>query len=286
MNKHIFSNLSVSGVLLIAGCGSESLSSDDHASAGGTSGSGGAPTTGGAGTEPSGTVSISGFAQDARGSPLEDVKACLQAGATIAMDIGSCATSQGDGSWTLQGVPQNLLVTAALSKEGFVPILRAIETRTDNLALPANDNRMVQVADPQTFAGKLFDLSKGGIEFFVTSNLSDSAEASVTLEQQQDVFHPAREFDGHPVYLNDEGEPVPGATAGAHGAFVNLPAALYVLTFTYHPEVSCTLKSPLYGYTSDHGPLPGVASIVVPVIEAHVTTPVGVTCTNATTVAP
>src|SRR5436190_806958 len=57
------------------------------------------------GSTPQEFVSVSGTVHAADGSPLSGVQACLQAGPTISMDIGDCATSVADGSWTVSGVP-------------------------------------------------------------------------------------------------------------------------------------------------------------------------------------
>jgi len=269
MNSIILSSLSIATLLTLNGCGggADVVGSTDTGKATGPV----APPASGE-VSPSEFVSVSGIVRAPDGSPLPGVRACLQAGPTIAMDIGDCAMSGSDGSWTIARVPQNLLVTIGLSKEGFVPALRAVETATTNIETPGDETRLLAKSDPPSFAGAPLDAKTGGIEFFVET-AGKAAQVAVSLFSFETGSYA-------PVYTDADGEPMKDATSGSSGGFVNLRPGIYVLTFA-NESGSCATRGGLNGSPWNVYQTPGSASIVVPVVEGYVTTPVSVDCSTA-----
>jgi hypothetical protein len=187
------------------------------------------------------------------------------------MDIGTCATSEADGSFTLNDIPRDLLLTVGFEKAGYMPMIRAIRTGATDVGLPADESIMRPLSTPPVFGGAPFDVSTGALEFFAGSG-GEAPLASVSIVSYDD---PNANYE--PVYLDANGNPATGATAGSFGAFVGLPPGLYLVTF--HSETgSCTPLGSMYGEPVDFFQVPGQTSILVPVVEGHVTTPVGVDC--------
>jgi hypothetical protein len=83
--------------------------------------------------------------------------------------------------------------------------------------------------------------------------------------------------DPTPTYHDANRHPVSGATAGSAGAFANVAPGLYLLTFSGVPA-SCTARSGLYGYPVDSFQGADTISVVVPVVDGHITTRVGLDC--------
>lgn len=270
MKTITMSNLSIAALLVLSGCGG----GVDVVSATDTSDPAGPQTTdtAAAANVAQPTVSISGFVHSDDGAALSGVRACLQAGVTIAMDIGECATTGADGSWSIHGVPGNMLVTVGFSKQGFVSALRPVQTEAEDIVIPEEEGRLSPESSPPTFAGAPFGKTTGGIEFFIGSDNGSEVRASVEVFSYDDGAHDA-------VYMGADGSPVQGATTGSSGAVTNLHPGLYLLTFSAK-GASCTTRGGLYGYPDDVYQVPGSTSLVVPVIEGHITTPVGVDCTG------
>jgi hypothetical protein len=278
MKTHLIGKVSITALFVLTGCGEgvDVVGSTDES----------APTTpsekhenqasNGAVSAPAALVSVSGFTHDADGAPLSAVKVCLQAGPTVAMDIGECATSEPDGSFTLHGVPANMLVTIGFEKDGFAPAIRAIQTESSDVQIPADENSLLAESTPPVFAGAPMDPNTGAIEFFVGSEGAD-APVAVSLFSIENGVH-------EPVYLGEDGKPQSGATSGSFGGFVNLPAGMYIATFK-SPSGSCTTAGSLYGYPMSAYQQPGetgtVVLVEVPVSSGRITTPVGVSCTGA-----
>jgi hypothetical protein len=272
MNKPIMSNFSIATLLIFSGCGAgvDVVSTTETR---GPMDTQAAIAAAEADVTPPTLMSISGFVHAQDGTPLAEVRACLQAGPTIDMDIGECATSGPDGSWTIHRVPANMLVTVGFSKQGFIPALRAIQTGDADVSIPEDEGRLLRESDPPTFAGAPLDARTGGIEFFIGSENGSEIRASVYVFSFDDGPR-------DPVYTGADGNPMTGATSGSSGAVTNLPAGTYVLTFTAE-NASCTARGALYGYPYDAYHLPGSVSIIVPVADGYITSPVGVDCAGS-----
>jgi hypothetical protein len=215
-------------------------------------------------------VSISGFAHASDGSALAGVEVCLQAGPTVAMNIGTCATSSADGAWTVSDVPANEDVTLALEKQGFAPVLRAVQTLTDDIAIPSEENVLMPAADGRSFMGTPTDTKSGQIAFFSTG--------------QDDVSVKLFGFDresAEPIYLDRDGKPAgANVTTGSRGGFVDLPTGVYMLQFS-RPSARCMADTKgLHGYPAITFPDSTLPTIIVPVVEGYVTGPVGAGCST------
>jgi hypothetical protein len=136
--------------------------------------------------------------------------------------------------------------------------------------LPSDENRLSLLTDS---AAAQFDDHTGGVQFTVISDQGSAVQATATLitgERQ----------DPTPVYLDATGNAKSGATAGSAGAFAKVTPGLYLLTFTGVPA-SCTAASGLYGYPVQSFQGADSTSVVVPVVEGHITTTVGIDCRTA-----
>ena len=125
MNPRLTSNVSTIALIMLTGCGEAVdvvASSDGRAPTTKES-----PATSGSDSPSTSLLSVSGFTNDGDGAALPAVKVCLQSGVALAMDVGECVTSAFDGSFSLHGVPGNMLVTIGFEKGGFVPTIRAIQ---------------------------------------------------------------------------------------------------------------------------------------------------------------
>ncbi len=83
-----------------------------------------------------------------------------------------------------------------------------------------------------------------------------------------------------PVYFDAAGKPMPGANAGATGAFANLTPGYYEITFG-GASVACNDLGGLYGYPITTYTPNGQARMLVPVVEGFLTAPVAASCSPA-----
>jgi hypothetical protein len=269
MNKLTLTGVSMVTLLSAMGCGGAGpvdTNSSGHAPAAAS------PT--GAGSTPAlATVSIQGFAHAPDGAPLSGATVCpLVVGA--AKNAAACATSGQDGSFTL-AAPANEWVAVTFDKEGFVPTVRPVQTQTGGMTLPGTENVMLTAVEPLIVAGATADPSRGQVAFSVTGLAGqDAVAASVTMTGGDGTTQPA-------TYVDSNGSPATGATAGTQGRFVNVPPGLYVLRFS-QASAACAPMS-LYGWpmTAYEDPSSGEAAVVVPVIAGYVTAPVAASCASA-----
>jgi hypothetical protein len=214
-----------------------------------------------------GTVSVQGFTRTSDGSPVGGVKVCQGTvwWATTPSDV--CVTSDARGSFLLPGVSTEQLTTIWFQKSEFLPVLRAIQTQTSDITLPAHEGMLFPAQLPGMLMGVKMDSTKGHVAFSVAAVGQLPAPAMSVIATAEDGSLRA------PVYLDAKGNPVPGASSGSRGGFVNLDPGLYVLRFDV-ASVSCSPDG-LSGYPVSV-PSPGV---LVPVVAGTVTAPVSVTCT-------
>lgn len=246
----------VAALLAAAGCGSGA------GSAGGGTQTGSPVTTS---TAPPGPVSIQGFTHASDGSVLPGVEVCADADVGTP-DGGACATSTGDGSFALHGLPPDTALTLWFTKDAYLPTVRALDTQAIDVVLPESENALYPVSAPQTLLGVTADPTKGHILFVVMGSGSQPAPAvSVQLS--------GADADTQPIFVGGA-----GGTAGTQGGFVNLTPGLYVVRFQA-ASVTCTADD-LYGLPSTEylDPSSGEAAAVVPVYAGTVTAPVGATC--------
>jgi hypothetical protein len=241
----------------------------------GLSACGGAPdTTSSTGTPAASTqaspgpaapsVSVSAVVHALDGSVVAGVRACvLEQGKP-----GDCVATGADGSLALK-VPANSLVAVTLEKTGFVPMVRAFETFADDVTLPESENVLLP-------AGVLDMKPTGGLVAFTVDGANASASPSVSVSMTE-----ASGTVQTPIYLDAFGLPIPGATTGTQGRFVDVEPGLQALVFS-DPSAKCSGLS-LYGWpvTAFQDPTSGVALIAVPVLKGFVTAPVAASCVKA-----
>jgi hypothetical protein len=233
------------------------------AAATGCSGSVDAP-----GTEPApmaGTISIQGVTRASDGTVLPGVSVCLGSVWWSPTPTHTCVWSGADGAFQLPGAGVDQSTTVWFQKNGYLPVLRAIQTQQADIALPPTDNVLART--DATFMGVKPDSAKGSIEFNVDApglNLAPTMSVTTTATDGSLLA---------PVYVDAKGGPVSGASTGTRGAFVNLEPGFYVVRFG-DPSVSCHADG-LSGYPVS-SPSEGV---FVPVVAGSVTAPVTVTCT-------
>jgi hypothetical protein len=213
-----------------------------------------------------GTVSVRGVTRASDGAPVGGVKVCQGTvwWATTPSDV--CVTSDASGSFLLPGVSAEQSTTIWFQKSEFLPVLRAIQTQTSDITLPAHEDMLFPTQLPGMLMGVKMDSTKGHIAFSVGAAGQMPAPAMSVIATAEDGSLFA------PVYLDAKGSPLSGASSGSLGGFVNLRPGLYVLRFA--ASVSCSPDG-LSGYPVST-PSPGV---LVPVVAGTVTAPVTVTCT-------
>jgi hypothetical protein len=273
MDKGTAATISIATLFLATGCGgSEGPASREPA---------GSSRTAPASTSPSSTlgpITIRGFVHASDGTLLPLATVCSQLVASS--DTTDCAISGVDGSFALPApAAQPLVVT--FRREGFLPTLRAIATDASDITLPPGEDMLFPAVSPQTFLGAPVDPSAGHIQFRVVSPGSQPApNVSVTLLPYG--LLPSPDVRSPTIYLDAQGAPQTGQTAGTSGWFANVPEGMYLVRFG-HDSVSCTANA-LYGYpvTGFQGQDPSSvqAEVVVPVMAGMVTAPVSVTCTQ------
>jgi hypothetical protein len=258
MNKLTLTGASMVTLLSAMGCGGAGPSD--------TNSSGNAPAaaspmeTGSIPALPS--VSIRGLIHATNGTSLPRVSVCLE-------DSSTCGTSGDDGSFTLSGAPANQFVPVTFRKDGFLSLLRVIQTQTSDVVVEMSELTSPAVP-PQTFMGAAIDPDKGNIAFFVVS--PDQQPAPGVWVTMLGTGASA------PTYLGADGSPDLDATEGSTGGFVNVPAGLYLLQFG-HPGATCT-ASDLGGYPLTVGQQAGDVTLIVPVVAGYVTTSVSVSCVS------
>jgi hypothetical protein len=264
MNKLILTGVSMMVALSAVGCGAgaDVVASGDDV---GSVAQGPVATPGAAAT--TAHVWVNGIAQGSDGSPLENAEVCLRAHANMGMFMGDCTVSAADGAWTLTGVPANAQVAITIEKPGFVSAVRAISTGAKDVSLPSEHSGLVPVATAAGVMGAALDASQGHIAFFVTG--------------ATDVTVDGVGLDGHgerATFLDAKGQPDASLTTGARGVFANIAAGNLVVTFQ-SPTASCTVADDLRSYLVQYRVQE--ASLIVPVVAGHVTSPVRIDCTRA-----
>jgi hypothetical protein len=268
MNKLILTGVSMMVALSAVGCGA----GPDVAASGDDVGSvaqGPVATPGAAAT--AAHVWVKGIALGSDGSPLENAEVCLRAHANMGMFMGDCTVSAADGAWTLTGVPANAQVAITIEKPGFVSAVRAITTAAKDLSLPSEDSGLVPVATAAGVMGAALDASQGHIAFFVTG-ASDVTVDALTLDGREE----------RTTFLDAKGQPDPTLTTGTRGVIANVAAGSHVLTFQ-SPTASCKVADDLRSYLVQYRVQE--ASLVLPVVAGHVTSPVRIDCTRTAAIA-
>jgi hypothetical protein len=245
--------------------------------AGCTAAQGGEPGTSGAPTTPVitsdiVTVTIEGTTKASDGSSLAGVSVCLRTDPTTAAGA-TCTTSDDNGAWKIASVPSNAWVAVTFIKDGFFPTLRPINTDTTDIQIPPTDGALIPSTAMATMLKSPVDSAAGHVVFATATpghQASTPATVAIGLIGQTTTA---------PVYFDTNGDPVPGANAGATGAFANLAPGYYEATFAAD-GVDCSDVGGTYGYPITAYASGGLARLMVPVVEGFLTAPVAVSCTT------
>jgi hypothetical protein len=206
-------------------------------------------------------------------SPIAGVKVCVYQNTAI-----PCATSAADGTFTLGNLPPRTNMTLSFTADGYVPILKAIQTASSDMDGTSNPVRMTLSSDPDpNLGGVTIDwTNKGQLAFFA---LGPQPDASSTLSADVGATVALSPSAGNgPYYLDGNGDFDLTATSllsGGVGYYYNLPAGNYTLTFTDHVNNCAPLDVFFAGYGWPDPP----TSVQFPIVAGYVTELVGVLCT-------
>jgi hypothetical protein len=258
----------------------------------GSNGTGGRESGGGGTGSPAGVKAEAGvtgaklkwqviWPSQADGSPgVEGVKVCVDAHPAIA-----CVMTDAGGNFTLPGLPGDTELVLLFEKDGYLPVLKPIET--SNIDMEGRGSiAMLKVMDSprsmfqfQTDPG--FDIdtkSKGSISFFVVGPEADSAIGVGPLLGGRAALSPAA-GDG-PIYRRADGALDLGLEATDQNGgnfFFNVPPGDYEVRFTAPPGFDCaSISFPFAGWGY---PIAGEPAVHVPVRQGHITGDIGVLCT-------
>jgi hypothetical protein len=230
-----------------------------------------APASAPAATADAITVSIQGMTQASDGSPVAGVEVCLRTNPTTS-EGAACTTSDDAGAWKLAGAPASAWVAVTFVKDGFFPTLRPIATATSDITIPRGDGSLVASAAMSTLMSAPLDPASGHV-VFSTSSPGTRATVAATVSFSAIGGPPVT-----PVYLDANGDTMPGANAGATGAFANVSGGFYEITFA-GTSVACKDMGGLYGYPVTMYMPDGLARLLVPVVPGFLTAPVAASCT-------
>jgi hypothetical protein len=185
----------------------------------------------------------------------------------------------GDGSFAVAGAHTHDSVILTFNGDGFSPLVRGITTQTSDITLPSDQNVLMPV--PLAFLGSPADASKGQIAFSV---LGRSARPAPEMSVAASAFGILTGFGGPSEqvrYVDSSGAPVPGATSGTRGGFVNVPSGLYQVRFE-KTSVTCDAVNGEDGLWAPESDATTAEPVVfVPVLPGYVSAPVVVSCANA-----
>lgn len=209
------------------------------------------------------------------------VRVCIYPAQTI------CGTSNSTGGYVIQGVPENSEIILSYEHPDYVPTLRMLFTRENNVILLA-PSVMGSIALAERLATEyMFEAidGRGSLQFFAMQpatgvlQLQELSGFSVELRDLGGniVLNPdapsALPFDV--TYASDDGVPNPQLTASSRrgvGGIANIPPGEYELVFS-HPTLSCSTKLEEAGWDTD---TPQASRFEI--IDAWVTGMVGIVC--------
>jgi hypothetical protein len=196
-----------------------------------------------------------------------------------------CVTTGQDGTFTLNGVPAQTDIVITIQKDGYRPVLRAVETASGNMDGTGNPT----VLTPTTAASPVSSAptavppipatidwqNKGQVTFFAIAPLPDAGNKFGGDPGATIALTPAS--GSGPYFFHDDGTYVPDASSlvGAAGEYVNLDPGNYVATFTDSNHTCAPISFPFaeWGY-----PMPPT-SVKFPVLAGYITGPIGIFCT-------
>jgi hypothetical protein len=216
--------------------------------------------------------------------PLERVKVCVHDDPSV-----PCVRTDDSGIFVLCNVPTNEDLILSFEKDGYVPSLRMIVTRTEDYDILAEtvlgsiDDGLMEA---EKFGVDLRGIRGGALQFF-GARPGDGVLQVATLEgfsveltdaDGEPATCVAEDGKGEapcqPIYLEPNGEPnldLTESTRFGVGAIGNVNPGEYVLRFS-HPDFVCE-RLPESGWAADED-----SAIRVEVVENFITAQVGMFC--------
>lgn len=216
--------------------------------------------------------------------PLPRVKVCVYGESEL-----PCARTDDSGVFSLCNVPEDANVILSFEKDGYVPSLRMLVTRTEDydiLAETVLGSIEDGIMEAEKFGVDLRGIRGGALQFF-GARPGDGVLQVATLEGYTVELNDldgdpamcassdgAGEEPCEPIYLDPGGMPNLEATESSRfgvGAIGNVTPGEYVLSFA-HPSYECE-RLPESGWETDEP-----SAIRVKVIEDFITAQVGMFC--------
>jgi hypothetical protein len=223
------------------------------------------------GSEPSAAAD----AGDGGAMPLEGLEVCVYQNAAI-----PCVMTDSTGKFTIGGLPQMSDVVISFKKDGYRPILLAIETGSTNMDGSAAGAYPIprMGGSPSSSPVAVDMMTKGTVVFFALGPGGGGGVASLGGAVGTMVSLAPAGGDG-PYFINDKGALDPSATSvlAQTGLYFNLDAGMYQMTFN-DPNHDCASLSIPFGFGFSTS-LPN--SVKFPIVAGYQTGPIGVLCTPA-----
>jgi hypothetical protein len=214
---------------------------------------------------------LGGDAAPSANIPLEGARVCVYQRPSI-----PCAMTAADGTFTMSGLPLMTDIVITVEKDGYRPMLRAVETASTNMDGTANPISMLSATAPDPPVPVTVDWqNKGQLILFA---IAPEPDASSTYGGDIGATVALTPMSGSgPYFLRDDGGYDLSATSlvGTAGEYVNLDPGNYELTFTDTIHGCAPISTPFgeWGY-----PAPPT-SAKFPVVAGYVTGPIGIFCT-------
>jgi hypothetical protein len=188
-----------------------------------------------------------------------------------------CVTTDDNGIFNLGGLPPRTNLVISLTKDGYGPVLKAIQTASSDMDGTSNPVRMLLSDDPAPPIGVAVDwTTHGSLSFFALDEPADAGGNFVADIGAAVALTPSA--GNGPFYLNGAGDVDLDASAlelGGVGAYYNVPPGNYTLTFN-DPVNNC---APIDVFFAGYGFPDPPTSVQFPIVAGYTTELVGVICT-------
>jgi hypothetical protein len=186
-------------------------------------------------------------------------------------------STDADGRFALGGLPPDERLVLTMTKEGWIPLLKTIETtNTDVDGGTPSFMTPLEAFEMLDYGVDIDWETHGAINFFAIGSNDGPLGFGPFLGSKVSIT-PA-DGDG-PIYLGEDGMPdlTAESTKTYGGAFLNLPEGDYELTFTPGSPAECAaISAPWSGWGWPTG---GDGTVKTRVVAGHWTWAVGVLCT-------
>lgn len=239
-----------------------------------------------AGETPTGDLYITGIVQNLELNQerqlyegIAGVRVCIYPGNNV------CGTSDSSGSYLIENVPENSELILSYHHPDYVPTLRMLITRENNVILLAPSIMGSKALAEQLAEDYDFEAipGRGSLQFFAMHptagvlQLQELDGFSVQLYDLEGNLVPDDQHDDI-TYASAEGTPDPRLEVSSRrgvGGIANIPPGDYELVFS-HPTLDCSEKLEEAGWLTD---TPRAARFRI--IPEWVTGMVGIVCQRA-----